>query len=463
MNKTEASMASIVDLRRRVREVLPDYGDALLNLIDSLAAGPRIATTSEVALSPLCVFALSSLYTALRSASEATRAGTKQAEEFKRLLKRVRRARQAWLDRWGKELGVPDSELGHWRVLVLDTTNYPRPKAPTVARSYVHGADGMRPGHALSVLSERVAPGSWTLPLEIELVPVGQAPAAFGARQLVDFIASHGFSPEDVVAIDAGFTNVPTLRPMVEATANLVGRISGRRVLFRAPGPPPAKPKRGRPRIYGAKVRLWDQRTLPVASQAEQVVLEDGRRFEVSRYDDLRMRGWPEQRVSLYRVIEYRADGRARFKRPLWLIYVGAAEAPAPRHARAIYGARFSIEHAFRFLKRELGLVSGQFNGEGAIEREQLWVELVATAMWELFAMREQATGAGGQSAEKSPTRPVTPGAVRKQVVAIFTRLGIERPKPVSRGKSPGRVQGTDLEPRTRYKIFRKRKSKRAA
>jgi hypothetical protein len=37
-----------------------------------------------------------------------------------------------------------------------------------------------------------------------------------------------------------------------------------------------------------------------VASQAEQVVLEDGRRFEVSRYDDLRMRGWPEQRVSLY-------------------------------------------------------------------------------------------------------------------------------------------------------------------
>src|SRR3712207_5281115 len=100
MNKTDASLASIVDLRRRVREVLPDYGDALLNLIDSLAAGPRIATPSEVALSPLCVFALSSLYTALRSASEAARAGTNQAEELRRLLKRVRRARQAWLEQW---------------------------------------------------------------------------------------------------------------------------------------------------------------------------------------------------------------------------------------------------------------------------------------------------------------------------------------------------------------------------
>jgi hypothetical protein len=230
---------------------------------------------------------------------------------------------------------------GHWRVLVLDTTNYPRPKAPTLPRGYVHGADGMRAGHALSVLAERVADGSWTLPLEIDVVPVGQAPSAFGAQQVVDFAVSRGWASEDVLAIDAGFTNVPTLRPMVEAKVNLVGRISGRRVLFRAPGPRPTKPKRGRPRVWGAKGRLWDQRTLPKPSSDEEVLLADGRRFQVSRYDELRMRGWAEQRVTLYRVaerrpIEYRADGRPRFKRPLWLISVGAAEAPAPREARAM-------------------------------------------------------------------------------------------------------------------------------
>lgn len=463
MNKTNASMASIVDLRRRVREVLPDYGDALLNLIDSLAAGPRIATTSEVVLSPLCVFALSTLYTALRAACESSRPGKRRGRDLKRVLKGVRRAREAWLDRWGSELGLADPELGFWRVRVLDATNVPRPKAPTVARGYVHGTDGMRPGHALSVLSERVAGGSWTLPLEIDVVPVGQGPAAFGAQQIVAFIASHGWGPEEVLAIDAGYTNVPTLRPMVEVRANLLGRISGRRVLFRAVGPRPAKPKRGRPRRYGARVRLWDQRTLPVASLDEEVTLEDGRRFQISRYDELRMRGWPEQSISLYRVIEYRADGRARFTRPLWLIYVGAAQAPSPRQARAIYGARFSIEHAFRFMKRELGLISGQFNGEGARERVQLWVELVGTAMWELFAMREQAKASPAPPVEGGPARPVTPGAVRKQVVAIFTRLGIPRPTPVSRGKSPGRAQGTEFAPRKRYKIFRKRKPKRAA
>lgn len=463
MNKKRASVASIVDLRQRVREALPDYGDALLNIIDSLAAGPRIATPSEVAISPLCVFALSSLYTALRTASATAGVGTRRGEEVKRLLKRVRRARQAWLDQWAKQLDLSEAQVGLWRVFVLDATNYPRLKSPTVERGFAHGADGMRPGHALSVLSQRVGDGSWTLPLEIELVPVGQAPGAFGAQQLAAFIASHGWAPEDIVALDAGYTNVPTLRPMVAATANLIGRISGRRVLFRAPGPRPSTPKRGRPRIWGAKIQLWDQRTLPKADLDEEVTLKDGRRFEISRYDTLRMRGWPEQSMTLYRVIEYRANGTRRYKRPLWLIYVGSAQAPSPRDARAIYGARFSIEHAFRFMKRELGLVSGQFNGPGALERERVWVELVGTAMWELFAVRAAVKDSGTDHDQPEPARPLTPGMARKQVLAIFTRLGVERPTPLPRGKSPGRAKGATFASRKRHKIFRKRTRKRAA
>lgn len=55
------------------------------------------------------------------------------------------------------------------------------------------------------------------------------------------------------------------------------------------------------------------------------------------------------------------------------------AQAPTPRQAEAIYDERFSVEHAIRFGKQELGLVSGQFNGLAAEGREQTWVELVAT------------------------------------------------------------------------------------
>jgi hypothetical protein len=108
-------------------------------------------------------------------------------------------------------------------------------------------------------------------------------------------------------------------------------------------------------------------------------------------------------------------------------------------------------------------LCSGQFNGEGALERVQLWVELVATAMWEVFALRQQATAPAAEPAAAGRARRLTPGAVRKQALAIFTRVGIERPTPVSRGKSPGRAEGTEFEPRKRFKIFRKRKPKRAA
>jgi len=59
------------------------------------------------------------------------------------------------------------------------------------------------------------------------------------------------------------------------------------------------------------------------------------------------MRKWPGQRLALYRVIEYKASGEPRYKRPLWLIFVPASieiELPTPREAQAIYEERFSVE-----------------------------------------------------------------------------------------------------------------------
>lgn len=442
---------------------MPEYARTLLNTIEALAVGTRIGTAGEVTLSPLFGFALSTLYSALRSAAQTQRGSQANRRDLKQVLKRLRRARLLWLDAWAERFTVPDPELDPWRVRVLDATDYPRPKAVTVQRGYAHGASGMGVGHVLSVLSERVAGGSWIVPLEIEVVPVGEGPSAFGARQIVEFIAKQGWEPDEMLTIDAGYTNVPTLRPMVEAGALLLGRISGRRVLFRPPPRAPAKRGPGRPRIRGDKIKLWDQRTLPTPALDEAFELDDKRRFEVARYDDVRMRTWPEQRLTLYRVIEYRPDGRRRFKRPLWLIYAGSVPAPSPRQARALYGARFSIEHSFRFLKGELGLVSGQFNGEGALGREALWVEMVATAFWELFALRGTIVGESAPGSDSTPVPHVTPGAVRKQGLGIFVKLGITRPTPTSRGKSPGRAEATTLEPRKRYKVFRKRKRKRAA
>jgi hypothetical protein len=461
MKTTNASTASVLELRRRLLDALPRREQALVQIIDALTVGPRIKTPSELALSPLTGYQLSSLYTALRSVAEQTPSRqAKQRRGLEAVLKRVRRARREWLDTWSDLLGLEAARVGPWRVHVLDATCAPRPKAETVRRTFAHSATGMQPGHALSVLSLRVERGSWTLPLELELVPVGQTPAAFGASQIVRVIGEQGWEPDDLLCVDADYTKVPVLRPMVEAGANLLGRISARRVLYEPPGPYSG---RGRPRTRGRKITLSDGRTLPDASAEQEVKHADGRRFEISRYDDVRMRAWPEQPMTLYRVIEYRADGTRRYKRPLWLLFVGAAQPPSCEDARDAYGARFSIEHAFRFVKGELGLVSGQFNGEGANERFALWAELVGSAFWQLYALRSVATSGELRLPGVGPGASATPGAVRRASAAIFARLGITAPTPRRRGKSPGRAKGTRLEPRHRFRIFRKRKGRKAA
>ena len=329
ITKNSASGESIHDLHQRVLQALPYRDEMLLNLIDALAVGPRPATPSEVALSPLWGFACSTLYSGLRQGADPS------------TLTPLRQARLQWWQQWGEALYEPDPGLGPWRVRVLDATNYDRPKTRTVRVGYVHGAEGMKPGHGLSVLSERVAEGSWYLPLEIALIPVEQSPTEFGAEQIVDYVRRYGWQPEEVLAVDAAYTNEPTLRPMVEAGVNVLGRVSSKRVFYL---PPPPYSGHGRPRVRGRKIKLNDQRTLPEPNWQQRVEGAGGGWYEISQWVDVRMRKWPTQPLVLYRVWEYRADGTRRYKRPLWLIYVGRVAAPKPSEAQAIYDFRFGIE-----------------------------------------------------------------------------------------------------------------------
>lgn len=178
------------------------------------------------------------------------------------------------------------------------------------------------------------------------------------------------------------------------------------------------------------------------------------------------MKKWAEQPIVLYRVIEYRANGERRYQRPLWLIYIGANEdmpIPTPAQGQAIYQCRFSVEHSLRFMKGDLGLTAGQFNGADAIARVQLWVELVATAFWLLFALRLLAQCQDLPWPKWWRSRKLTPGAVRRLALALFVISGVAVPLPRKHGKSPGRLLGTKFEPRQRFRIFRKRKKRSVA
>jgi hypothetical protein len=159
----------------------------------------------------------------------------------------------------------------------------------------------------------------------------------------------------------------------------------------------------------------------------------------------------------------YRADGTRRYKRPLWVLSVGRAPAPTPQEAQALYDHRFDIEPSLQLRKGELSLEKGQFNGQHAEPRVALWVEGVATVLWLLFALRKVAQAGGVSWPKWWRSRRLTPGAVRRVALGLLVKLGIQPPQPQVRGKSPGRAVGTRLEPRKRYRIFRKRGQRAAA
>lgn len=123
-------------------------------------------------------------------------------------------------------------------------------------------------------------------------------------------------------------------------------------------------------------------------------------------------------------------------------------------------GSDCHIEHSIRFQKGELGLTAGQFNSTEAEGRVQVWVEMVATAFWFLWAL------CGFAKEENKPehkalipkwwkSRKMTPGAIRKMAAGLLLSLGWKKPVPKPRGKSRGWATGVKMEPRKTFNAAR--------
>jgi DDE superfamily endonuclease len=461
-----ASAQSVEDFRVAVAASFETSGAVLLNLIEALAAGSSPGAPVEVSESAMFAYGHDSLYQALRRAAAAL------GEEIDSpdWLLALRTARLAWL---AKHPPPPllRADLGPWKIRILDASNHYRPQVRTVRVGYVHGADGMKPGMGLSVLAERVGEGSWTLPLEVAWMPPETGPTSFGAEQMKAFVAAHGWPPEYVLDVDSQYTVRPFLEPVTTVGVNVLGRVRNNRVFYL---PVAEYCGFGRPAQLGAKFKLNDPATHPAAEVTEKWELPTGGRVEAHGWRDVRQKGWAAQPLTLYQVIEYRADGKPRYKRPLWLMFVAGqsvkveapvveapvveapvVEAPTPRQAEAIYDERFSIEHAIRFSKQELGLVSGQFNSIAAEGREQTWVELVATAHWLLWVLRAVVDEEKASWPAWWRSRKLTPGALHRLAAGLFLGLDWHKPEVKPRGKSSGRATGAKQTPRLRFKVYR--------
>jgi hypothetical protein len=167
-------------------------------------------------------------------------------------------------------------------------------------------------------------------------------------------------------------------------------------------------------------------------------------------------RGWfagrgrdlPVLRGTLLHVtVERLPDGRTP-ERAMWLWHAGPAPLSLDELWRA-YLARFDIEHAFKTLKRALGLTAAKVRTP---EQAGRWARLVVAAHAQLLLARPlTASLRRPWERHPDPGRPPTPGRVRRGFRDIRPDLGTPARVPKPSRPGPGRPKGAPSGPAPRY------------
>jgi len=166
-------------------------------------------------------------------------------------------------------------------------------------------------------------------------------------------------------------------------------------------------------------------------------------------------RGWfagrkdlPVLRGTLIHVtVERLPDGRDPH-RAMWLWHAGPGPLSLDELWRA-YLARFDIEHAFKLLKRTLGLTAAKVRDPGQADR---WARIVMAACAQLLLARPLAAGLRRPwEKQPDPARPLTPGRVRRGFRNIRRDLGTPARVAKPSRPGPGRPKGSSKGPAPRY------------
>ena len=147
-----------------------------------------------------------------------------------------------------------------------------------------------------------------------------------------------------------------------------------------------------------------------------------------------------------------KADGTPRYKRPMWLFWIGPPTVALSDLVR-MYLWRFAIEHLFRFLKQHLGLNS---NRSPSLVSAQQWIWLCALAYWQLLLIRHQVkVDRPAWYPHKTPQRiPLTPSQVQRSALLFLLELGTPAATPRPAGKGLGRTKNYHPAPRPRYPVI---------
>ena len=346
--------------------------------------------------------------------------------------------------------------IGGYEIHAIDATPNERMSAETLADRGALKAQQKEPvryGHKSSWLVRLVQRGtSWVAPEDIERIGTATTDTKVAAQQVKD-LAVRSQRPK-VITADSRYRDKHFLSTFadLENTFALV-RLQNNQKLSQEPAPKP-KGSRGAPRKHGADFQVN-------AIEREPDALTE---FSLGR-QKVRMRVWhklhfkrlAKVKGSVVCVEFLRKDGTPRYKRPLWLFWIGP-EGVAPQDLCRMYLWRFAIEHLFRFLKQHMGLNGNRSSNLDSLQR---WMWIVALAYWQLLLMRDTVKPnrpAWHPHKKDGQGKPLTPSQVQRSAQAFLLQSGTPAPTTRPAGKGSGRQKGYRPAPRKRFEVVFKTK-----
>ena len=380
---------------------------------------------------------------------------------------------------------LPEPKKWPFWLLIVDVTSNPRPYAHTLEdRGMVYQPEvvkGKLPvtiGHQYSTVTLGLEPetgvsSGWALPLLTERVATTEDKEEVGGRQIERLLqdAKLPFSRDLTVEVGDSSYSKPAYLHAHRKFPNLVtiARVRGNRTFYQRYEPAEeeqAKPGRGHPQWYREAFSLSKPETWPEPDET-LTIKETSRRGKVYRVEiqvwhNLLMSGKRKPKplpmhkhpFTLVRIVRYDEDGNKAFKRPLWLIVMGARRHELTlEHIYQAYQSRFDIEHFFRFGKQKLLLVHFQTPD---VRREEHWWQLVHMAYAQLWMARHLVEALPRPWERHLPAmkqRLISPALVQRDFARIIRQLGTPAQPPKPRGISPGRPKGMKLPKRPRQKV----------
>lgn len=409
--------------------------DALCELLDAVLTGERAESLVRHSLRPI-------FRRGWASACDALSDGSLDLAALRRLFAAT----------------MPAATVADRLLWVLDGTIWPRPAAATSPeRTWgrwtgsglpASGIVGSWEYQWLVVVPEEA--GSWVLPLEVARRDLGAGTATtLAIRQVRAAQAGRPPpAPRPLLVLDSHY-DVGEL-VAAELGADILARLACNRRFYRPPGPYCG---RGAPPKHGPPFRCADATTHGTPDRTQRDPDPRYGTVTIEVWERLHTQAAPTIEVTVLRLTLERLPRREGAPKPLWLLWHGPA---LPQDLRTVwhwYQRRFAVEHAFRFLKSDLGWTTIRPRSPASADR---WSWLLAAGLWQLWLGR--ALVADQRLPWERPLAPtaLSPGRVRRGFGGLLLRLGTPARPPQPRGKAPGRRPGQGPGPAPRHPVQRR-------